>query len=196
MDANFYHNVCNFAFDSKFNLLNRPLICDRLKAIRLKSFYSVIARQQKPVSNVSIGKPLRYLRAFTLIELLVVLVIVAILTAVAYPSYMSCVRKSRRLDAQAVLQGLALAMERHYTERGSYLGAAIGGDSGKPAVYAQKSPIDGSQVYYELKIVSANFNQYVLKAVAVASQQEDGDLTLSSTGVRSWGDKPCWFGDC
>jgi type IV pilus assembly protein PilE len=49
---------------------------------------------------------------FTLIEILVVVSIVAILAAIAFPSYLEQARKSRRADAMSTLMRLQLAQER------------------------------------------------------------------------------------
>src|SRR5690349_9002362 len=46
-------------------------------------------------------------RGFTLIELIIVIAIVALLVAVALPSYRDHVRKSRRAEAQAYLMAVA-----------------------------------------------------------------------------------------
>lgn len=124
---------------------------------------------------------------FTLIELLIVVAIVAILAAVVYPSYQGFIDKSRRADAQGALQGFAQAMERHYTTEGTYVGAATGGaNSGSPTIFATKSPIDGTAVYYNLKIASASASTYLIGAEPVGSQEGDGVIILKSTGERGW----------
>ena len=64
-------------------------------------------------------RPLRHL-GFTLIELSIVVVIVAILAAVAIPSYQKYVRDSRRQEAQQGLLTLSLLMERSFARAGSY----------------------------------------------------------------------------
>ena len=74
-------------------------------------------------------------QGFTLIELMVTVAIVGILAAIAYPSYQSSVIKSRRADAEGVLLGLANAMERHFTESNTYLGAGTT-DTGAPSIYS------------------------------------------------------------
>lgn len=124
---------------------------------------------------------------FTLIEVMIVVAILGILAAIAIPSYMDSTTKSRRADAQSALQGLGQAMERFYTENGTYEGAASGGaDTGVPAIFAIKSPIDGSQTYYNLKIHSASATAYVIAAEPVGAQAGNGILILKSTGVRGW----------
>ena len=131
-------------------------------------------------------------RGFTLIELMIVVAIVAILAAVAWPSYQNQVRSSNRADAQGALMGLAQAMERHFTETGSYKGAASGGgDTGAPAIFPTEAPLDGSRKSYDLKITSADATSYLLTATPKSTglQSGDGDLTLSSTGERLWDEK-------
>jgi type IV pilus assembly protein PilE len=60
------------------------------------------------------------IQGFTLIEIMVVLVIVAILAAVAYPSYQESIRKSRRAEGHAALMQLMLQQERYYSQSNSY----------------------------------------------------------------------------
>ncbi len=124
---------------------------------------------------------------FTLIELLIVIAIIGILAAVVYPSYQSAISQSRRVDAQAALQGFSQAMERYYTTSGTYAGAATAGaDTGAPTIFAIKSPIDGSAVYYNLKIASAGVSSYIIGAEPVGTQAGDGVIILKSTGARGW----------
>jgi len=52
---------------------------------------------------------------FTLIELMITLAIVAILAAIAYPSYREQVARGRRSEAQIALLDAAQWMERQYT---------------------------------------------------------------------------------
>lgn len=62
---------------------------------------------------------------FTLIELMVTVAIVAILAAIAYPSYSAHVVKTRRGAAAACAMESAHFMERHFTTQLTYAGAVL-----------------------------------------------------------------------
>ena len=66
---------------------------------------------------------MKRIRGFTLIELLVVAAIVAILAAIAYPSYLEQVIKTRRAEGKATLNEVSQRLERCFTRFGSYLNA-------------------------------------------------------------------------
>lgn len=59
-------------------------------------------------------------RAFTLIELMITVAIVAILAAVAYPSYQDHVRRSVRSQGQQYLMDLAQRQEQFFLDRRAY----------------------------------------------------------------------------
>jgi len=125
---------------------------------------------------------------FTLIELMIVITIIAILAAVGIPAYQEYVIKAARSDGQGALMGFANAMERHFTTNGTYLGAgAGGGDDGAPTIFSTKSPIDGGSTKYNLTIKNdITASTYTLVADAVGGQADNGDMELTSTGVRRW----------
>lgn len=68
------------------------------------------------------GNAKRYplMRGFTLIELMITVAIVAILAAVAYPSYNEYVLRSHRSNARNGLVGASAWMERAATAQGAY----------------------------------------------------------------------------
>lgn len=132
-------------------------------------------------------------QGFSLIELMIVVVIIGIISTVAYPSYQGFIQSSVRSSAQADLIALAAAMERHKIANYTYEGAAASGaDTGAPDVYATYSPSDGSYAErkYNLLIdtVAANGNSYILHAEAVSGTPaaDNGDLYLYSDGRKAW----------
>lgn len=128
-------------------------------------------------------------RAFTLIELMIVVAIIAIIAAVAYPAYTQHIIKARRSDAEGALLNFANAMERYYTENGTYLGAASGGgNTGAPKVFATQAPVDGSSKVYNLTINAATATTYTLRATPIGGSAQDGDgfLQVTQTGARAW----------
>ncbi len=60
---------------------------------------------------------------FSLIELLVVLVIIGILSSVAFPSYVSYVTRNKLTEAVSNLQSVRLNMEQFYQDNRTYLKA-------------------------------------------------------------------------
>jgi len=60
---------------------------------------------------------------FSLLELLVVLVIMGILTSIAFPAYTSYVARSKLTEAVSNLQDMRLSMEQFYQDNRTYLQA-------------------------------------------------------------------------
>jgi type IV pilus assembly protein PilE len=61
-------------------------------------------------------------RGFTLIELMIVVAIVAILAAIAIPSYTDYIRRGRLTDAISKLSAMRVRMEQYFQDNRSYNG--------------------------------------------------------------------------
>ena len=142
-------------------------------------------------------------RGFTLIELMITLAVVAILAAIAYPSYQDSVRKSRRADAKSVLLEAAQWMERFYTENNRYdqnrAGTAVTHATQFPGSGLAESPKEGGTMYYDITLSAVTQNSYTLQAAPKGVQSGDpcGTFTLTHTGVKgvsggSYTKDRCW----
>ncbi|WP_322095819.1 type IV pilin protein [Peristeroidobacter agariperforans] len=126
----------------------------------------------------------------TLIELMVVMAIVAILTAIAYPSYRSHVAKTHRKAAAACLSQYANFMERYYTTNLSYEGA-------KPDL-ACRTESDLNRFYtFPEPEIGENSRSYTVSAIPTDAQKDTdpshcGELSLDQRGGREPKDDACW----
>jgi type IV pilus assembly protein PilE len=66
---------------------------------------------------------MRTLRGFTLIELLIVVVVIGILAAIAYPSYMDYTQRARLAEARSQLMDARAKLEQFYQDNRTYTGA-------------------------------------------------------------------------
>ena len=63
-------------------------------------------------------------KGFTIIELMIVIIIISILVALAYPSYIDYVRKSKRSEAQQLLMNWSVNQEIWRSNNAEYATAA------------------------------------------------------------------------
>jgi prepilin-type N-terminal cleavage/methylation domain-containing protein len=74
----------------------------------------------------TLRKRLRGQKGFTLIELLVVMIILAILTAIAIPSYLSFRDRANKSAAGADLRAAIPSVEAFFSDHGTYAGMTVG----------------------------------------------------------------------
>ncbi|WP_329740507.1 type IV pilin protein [Dyella sp. A6] len=129
---------------------------------------------------------LRGWAGFTLIELMIVVAIIAILMAIAYPSYVSYMTKTHRVAAEGCLSEYANYMERYYTTNLSYLDSS-GNALSLPTLDCESTSQTGD--FYDYTLASSSSTAYVLQATPINGQQQNdttcGTLTLSQTGART-----------
>lgn len=128
-------------------------------------------------------QPRRRVRGFTLIELLIVLSLIAILAAVAYPSYQEQIETARRAEAQGLLMEAAQFMERVYSETGCYNPGADYGcstaDDGAPTL-----PV--AHDFYGFAASAAAADTFTLRAFPTDSQAGNGILEVDNLGRKFW----------
>lgn len=123
---------------------------------------------------------------FTLIELLITIVIIAILAAVALPSYQSFLLKSRRADAKEALATLQLAQEKWRGNHDSY--ASSLSDLGLAST--------STAGYYIIALSAGKSSATNYEATATADpagpQAADNCGLLTATATGFSGDVTCW----
>lgn len=136
-------------------------------------------------------KARKWCKGFTLIELAVTVAVVGILAAIAYPSYMDSVRKSRRTDAKSALLEVAHLEERFSTENNQYtsvlgnpvnpvgcVGAACSG------LGYNATTTDG---FYTLQLTTTVTNNrnvtYTVTATPIAGKSQEKDTVCGATAA-------------
>lgn len=134
---------------------------------------------------------------FTLIEVMIVVAILAIISSIAYPSYMEHVRKSRRADAQIKLQELAQLQESFFSRNLTYASSLSG------LLGGSVNTIDSDEAFYQLSISSATgpggavcagtraapCSSYLLQAVPVTGTSQAKDKNCSRYTLNNMGQR-------
>ncbi|GEK48092.1 type IV pilin [Bisbaumannia pacifica] len=116
---------------------------------------------------------------------MIAVAVVAILAAIAYPSYIRYVTESRRTEAKAILTETAGRLERCYTVSSDYTGCVT-------------FPVDSENGFYRISDPGGALtaSAYTLSAAPQGAQAtrdtECGTFTLTQTGARGAGDSDCW----
>jgi type IV pilus assembly protein PilE len=108
---------------------------------------------------------------FTLVELMLVVVIMGVLLAVAFPSYIDSVRKGRRAEGIAALTALQQAQERFRANKSAYGNLNVPADAAtlNDAPRLSKS----ANERYTLEVDDLTGTTYTLTATATGAQASD-----------------------
>jgi type IV pilus assembly protein PilE len=122
------------------------------------------------------------LAGFTLIELLIAIAIVAILAAIALPSYQAQIRKGHRAAAQSYMMDLAQREGQYLLDARAYASTEAALGAATPATVAS---------YYTIGIAAPAVSPpaFAITATAIGAQVVDGDLSIDNKGTKTPPDK-------
>lgn len=133
---------------------------------------------------------------FSLVELLAAMAVLAVLTAIALPSYAEYIARSRRFEARAGLLEAAHWMERWRTERGRYDDPA-NAEQPPPEFPWRQFPRVGAATYTVSVVATAVTYRITATATRTMANDVCETLSIDETGRRTFTgsrgtDDVCW----
>jgi type IV pilus assembly protein PilE len=119
---------------------------------------------------------MRNAKGFTIIEIMVVVTIIAILAAIALPSYQDYITRSKFQEATSTLADLRVKMEQNFMDNRRYNATGVPGTCGVPGGLVPAVP--GAK-YFTFACASsnptgANDQQFAITATGIAAQGLNG----------------------
>lgn len=124
---------------------------------------------------------MRNKRGFTLIELMIAIAVIALLTAIAYPSYLSYLRKGHRAAAQTFMMDIANRQQQYLLDTRTYTTDYSG------VLKLSPSTDLAGRYTFTVAVSAGPPPSYTVTATPIAGSSQDGDgaLTLDSSGNKT-----------
>lgn len=131
------------------------------------------------------AEPAHRVRGFTLIELMITVVVIAILAAIALPSYLGQLRRSARADAQTFLTDMASRQQQFLVDRRAYAVSAAALGMSAPGSLAGK---------FNFSVAAAGGPPptFTLTATGLGDQLKDQCPVLSIDHAGNRSPAACW----
>lgn len=136
------------------------------------------------------GKSFRRVGGFTLVELMITVGIIALLAAIAVPTYSSYVVKSNRAAAKAFMTTVANKQQQYLLDARQY--GVITTNAEFSSVLGLTVPTEVSTIYnVTVANVGGNVRTFIISAAPISGKANasDGTLTLDNTGAKAPADK-------
>jgi type IV pilus assembly protein PilE len=109
-------------------------------------------------------------RGFTILELMIVVVIIAILAAIAIPSYSDYITRGKIQEASSILLAQRVKMEQYYQDQRTYVGACAAGTV---------APLPVGLKYFTISCTNLTATTYTITATGgcLTCSPPDGSMT-------------------
>jgi type IV pilus assembly protein PilE len=109
-------------------------------------------------------------RGFTILELMIVVVIIAILAAIAIPSYSDYITRGKIQEASSILLAQRVKLEQYYQDQRTYVGACAAGTV---------APLPTGLKYFTISCSNLTATTYTVTATGgcAACTPPDGSMT-------------------
>jgi len=128
--------------------------------------------------DISMRK-IKHMRGVTLMELMIVVVIIGVLTAIAFPNYQEFAARAKRTEAKAILLEIAANQERFYLNANRF---------GTLTELGYADPLTTDSGYYTVTIPVNDANSFTASAAYNRTGNElsrCSDLTIDSLGNKT-----------